>query len=181
MSPAAPTPQPFSPALSISSIVRPQESAFAGKSPAPFHRTLHGSIASPFSTFQAEPNITISPPPLRYKQAEEENLRTRLSYAEVTFGFSHPITLDILAGLGQVLLEQGRYRSAETVLRRLVECCQSGRGFEDIKTLNALDLLGYALCHQGFYSKAERLHRRALKVKGDILGFQHPDTLIGMA
>ena len=81
----------------------------------------------------------------RYKQADEERLREELSRAEILFGISHSKTLGILYKLGDVLMDQGRYKSAEEVIRRLVEGCRIVNGNDGVNTLSALGRLGQVL------------------------------------
>ncbi|KAF2787012.1 hypothetical protein K505DRAFT_134338, partial [Melanomma pulvis-pyrius CBS 109.77] len=179
----AQSPQMFSPALSVSSIVRPQGSTFVGQSPRLSYQSLPTFFdRSPTITdaFQAPLDIASGSLQYRYKQAEEMGLREELSRAEILFGTYHSETLGILFKLGAVLIDQGRYKSAEEIVRRLVEGRQIVGGKDDIDTLNALDLLGIVLRHQGLYARAEKLHQRTFKVKKDILGDKHLDTLRSM-
>lgn len=57
----------------------------------------------------------------RYRRTDEEHLGEELSRAETLFGIGHSEILGILSELGNVLMEQERYKSAEEVIRRLVE------------------------------------------------------------
>jgi Tetratricopeptide repeat len=191
----------FSPALSVSSIIRSQSSTFAGQSPAPIYRPLPslflGSLPAP-SAFQGQsasvqPYLPGSALPLeighpatgsvwyRYKQADEERLREELSRTEIVFGISHSETLGILSKLGAVLIVQGRYKSAEEVIRRLVEGRRIVNGNDDVNTLDALDLLGQVLGRQGLYTKAEKIHQRTLESRKAILGEEDLCTLTSMA
>jgi len=84
----------------------------------------------------------------------------------------------MLYELGSVLIDQGRYKAAEDVIRRLIGSYESQRGNDgnDVDTLKVLDLLGRALDCQGLHMKAERLHRRVLTGREEMLGAEHPDT-----
>lgn len=137
-----------SPTLSISSIIRPQSSTFTGQSPAPIHRSL-----SPDAIINA---LHISPVPTQsyYRYPEEEQLRTDLARVEASFGSGHVETSDILYKLGGILLDQGRYKSAEEIVRKLIEGCRKVHGDEGLATLNAWNLLGVVLRSQGHFSKA---------------------------
>ncbi|KAI8718480.1 Clr5 domain-containing protein [Fusarium sp. LHS14.1] len=172
-----------SPALSVLSIAQPQNGTFVGQSPAPIYRPLpsllSGSPPTPW-VFQDQLNTTSDSLQYRYKQTDEEHLREELFRAETVFGTSHSKTLDILFKLGIVLIEQGRYKSAEEMVRGLVEGRRSANGNNGIETLNALDLLGQVLCRQGFYAQAEKLHRRTFKSRKVMLGDEHPATLSSM-
>ncbi|KAH7111912.1 hypothetical protein B0J13DRAFT_659465, partial [Dactylonectria estremocensis] len=180
----AQSPAVFSPALSVSSIVQPQSSTFVGRSPAPIYRPLpnflSGSPPTP-SAFQDQLDTVADSLQYLYKQTDEERLREELSRAETLFGTSHSKTLDILSKLGEVLMDQGRYKSAEEMVRRLVEGRRSANGNDGVETLDAMGLLGRVLIWQGFYAKAEKLHRRTFESRRVILGDEHPDTLSSMA
>ncbi|KAJ4175793.1 hypothetical protein NW767_015671 [Fusarium falciforme] len=184
----AQSPAVFSPALSVWSIAQPQSGTFVGQSPAPIYRPLpsllSGSPPTP-SAFQDQLDTAAGSLQYRYKQTDEERLREELSRAEsraeTMFGTSHSKTLDILSELGNVLMAQGRYKSAEEMVRRLVEGRRSANGNDGIKTLDALELLGQVLSRQGFYAQAEELHRRTFESRKVMLGEEHPDTLTSMS
>ena len=97
--------------------------------------------------------------PYRYRQTDEDNLRWELSTLEILHGNNHPETLCILSELGVVLINQGRFRSAEEVIRRLVNSYQNENGNNDIERLEALELLGEVLRLQGFYLKPKKIHQ----------------------
>ncbi|KAH7061753.1 hypothetical protein BKA63DRAFT_497610 [Paraphoma chrysanthemicola] len=175
------SPQMPSPALSsVSSIVRPQGSVFAGQSPALAYRSLpnlrSGSIHTS-SAFESQIDVDARP---RYTQDKEERLREHIFRAETSIGYSSSESSDKLYDLGVLLIAQGRYKTAEEVIRRLVESheSQSGDGDGDgVDKLKALDLLGQVLGRQGLYIKAERLCRQSLKRYERVLGLEHPHTL----
>ena len=130
----AQSPQISSPASSISSIIRPAISTFTGQSPAPIYQVLPNLLERPTphpdacleqsrslqSYFTEDPlQIQTGQAPrssvqYRYRQADEDRLRQELSTLEMLHGNDdRPETLRILSKLGQVLYDQGRYRSAE--------------------------------------------------------------------
>ncbi|PSN58554.1 hypothetical protein BS50DRAFT_510243, partial [Corynespora cassiicola Philippines] len=83
-------------------------------------------------------------------------------------------------------MDQGRYKAAEDVIRKLLESrgVHSGSGNsydDDTEALKALDLLGQVLDYQGQYVKAERLFRRALEGSEKVLGPEHPSTLASVS
>ncbi|KAF2114628.1 hypothetical protein BDV96DRAFT_647324 [Lophiotrema nucula] len=173
----AQSPRVPSPALSIASLFE-SRSTFTGQSPAPTYQSLPTFLPDLLpvaSAFQDQPNLAAASLPYRYKQTDEERLREELSRAEIVFGHSHSETLDVLYKLGIVLLEQGRYGSAEKMIRRLVEGRR--RIGSHVDTLNASDLLGRIFHHQGLFGEAEKLHRRTLKSREFFLGSEHLDTL----
>jgi hypothetical protein len=146
-----------SPALSISSIVRPQSSIFAGQSPAPTYRSLpsfNAGFPSTRGALESHQSTEIGFLPQRYKQADEERLQGQLSVAQTSLGYSHHETLRILYELGCVLFQQGRYKSAEGVTRRLVVSRRNLAGDDDFDTLEAVNLLGHILEYQGLYIRA---------------------------
>ncbi|KAF2192654.1 TPR-like protein [Zopfia rhizophila CBS 207.26] len=178
------SPVVFSPTPSVSSIVRPQSSDFTGQSPAPTYQSLPSfrPSSSPASNVFQGQSTSVEPfVQYRYKQTDEEHLREELSKVEVLYGMSHPKTLDILSELGNVLIDQGRYRSAEETIRRLVEGRRIANGNDDVNVLDALELLGRVLGRQGLYTKAEKLHQRTLGSRRAILGDEHSSTLTSMA
>ncbi|OCK87054.1 TPR-like protein [Cenococcum geophilum 1.58] len=195
------SPQISSPALSISSIVRPQGNIFAGQSPAPTYRSLpnfllsapvipgvfqgQSASAQPYPPGFALPleigHMTTGSMWYRYKQTDEEHLREKLSSAELLHGTNHSETLGILSKLGNVLIDQGRYKSAEEVIRRLVEGRRDVNGNDDVNTFHALELLGRVLAHQGHYTEAKKLHQRTLEFRKAMLGEEHPATLTSVS
>jgi hypothetical protein len=98
----------LSPALSVSSIVRPQYSAFAGQIPALAYPSLPNLplnfVHSP-STLESEVGASGR---LRYKADEEERLRDQILGAEMSLASSTLGIPDMLYELGGVLIEQGR-------------------------------------------------------------------------
>jgi tetratricopeptide (TPR) repeat protein len=102
-----------------------------------------------------------------FRQADEERLRGAPSNQERLYGSEHLEVLGTLSELGDVLIAQGRYRSAEDIIRRLVNTHQNLNGGDDIRALGALEQLGRVLSYQGFYSKAKKIHRRTLESRSN--------------
>uniref|UniRef100_A0A0D2XLU3 Clr5 domain-containing protein n=1 Tax=Fusarium oxysporum (strain Fo5176) TaxID=660025 RepID=A0A0D2XLU3_FUSOF len=127
------------------------------------------------------PSPAASPRQYRYRQADEDRLRSELSVAETLFGSEHVETLDILTMLTNVLLQQGRYKSAEEMIRRAVTGYQKTVGGDDIRTLSALELLGQVLARQGFHRQAAKFLEELLESERVTLGEEHPSTLSCMA
>ncbi|KAF9770240.1 hypothetical protein IL306_012241 [Fusarium sp. DS 682] len=121
-----------------------------------------------------------SPPHYRFKQADEDRLRTELSVSETLFGFEHTQTLDILAKLATVLFEQGRFKSAENMIRKALEGYQKIVGGDGIHNLDALDLLASIKFEQGLYRQGEKLLESTYESKKAALGEEHPSTLACM-
>nr|RBQ98924.1 hypothetical protein FVER53263_03224 [Fusarium verticillioides] len=185
ITPVAQSPVASSPALSVRGIIQGRGSNFTGQSPMPFFRALPVQLpASDLSaTSPAYPpsRSTLVPQQYRYKQDEEDRLRSELSVAEALFGSEHVETLHILTMLAEVLLLQGRYRSAEEMIRRAVAgYLKIARG-DDSRTLNALGLLGQVLIYQGLYLQASKLLEELLETERVAFGDEHRSTLSCMA
>ncbi|OCK86083.1 TPR-like protein [Lepidopterella palustris CBS 459.81] len=182
-----------SPALSVSSIIRSTSSTFTGQSPAPGYRSISVSEALTVQPsflsqhlWEHAPQIQTGQPPIgsvqhRYRQEDEMRLRQELSILETLHGRDHSETLHTLCELGVVLMDQGRYKSAEELFRRLVVARQKWNGDNNINTLEAFECLGQVLEYQGNYVMAEKMHRRTYESRKDALGYEHPGTLASMA
>ncbi|KAF5707003.1 kinesin light chain 2 [Fusarium globosum] len=181
ITPVAQSPMASSPALSVRGIIQDRGSTFTGQSPAPFYRALPSqlpaSIPSATSPVRPSSNSTLAPQQYRYVQADEDRLRSELSVAETLFGFEHVETLHILTMLSVVLIKQGRYKSAEEMIRRAVTGYQKTVGSDDIRNLEALELLGQVLSYQGFYRQASKLLEELLETKKVALGDEHRSTV----
>ncbi|KAF5633432.1 kinesin light chain 2 [Fusarium sp. NRRL 52700] len=184
ITPVAQSPVASSPALSVRGIIQGHGSTFTGQSPAPFYRALPAQLpaSDPTATgsVQPPPNSTIAPRQYRYRQADEDRLRSELSVAETLFGSEHVETLHILKLLAQVLIDQGRYKSAEEMIRKAVAAYQKAVGGDDIRTLDALELLGRVLNCQGLYHQSSKLLEDLLEAKRVALGDEHQSTLTCM-
>ncbi|RAR02066.1 TPR-like protein [Stemphylium lycopersici] len=179
----AQSPQMPSPALSVSSIMRPLYSAFAGQSPALTYRSLPGLPLSFVHDHSISGNAMDVGAQTRYRADEEERLRNQILIAEMA-PLTNPLEVSgMLYELGVVLIGQGRYRAAEDVIRRILGSLENENSGSDheVETLSTWDLLGQLLNFQGFYAKAERLHRRALQVREKVLGHEPPSTLTSMS
>ncbi|KAL9567793.1 hypothetical protein ACKAV7_008096 [Fusarium commune] len=185
ITPVAQSPMASSPALSVRGIIQGRGSTFTGQSPAPFYQALPAQFPAsyPSSTSPVHPHSssTLASQQYRHRQADEDRLRSELSVAEILFGSEDAQTLHILMMLTDVLIQQGRYKSAEEMIRRAVAGYQKTVGGDDHRTLNALESLGQVLLYQGFYRQAEKLLRGLLESQMMILGEEHPYTLSCMA
>ena len=99
---------------------------------------------------------------------------------ETLLGGDHQDTLSILSTLAKVLMDQGRYRSAEELIRRLLIAYSDGNGDNKIGRLKALHLLSHVLYRQGIYSKAEKTSLYTVQSRKSLLGVSHQDTLQSM-
>ncbi|KAF4628664.1 hypothetical protein G7Y89_g9490 [Cudoniella acicularis] len=182
-----------SPAISISSIIRSTTSTFTGQSPAIAPRTLsilpqvsslssegfqnkaRLSLSGLSSSTQTESHVTASPEK-RYNQEEEEQLRGELSMMAIMFGESHSEYLSKSTELAWVLSRQGRYKSAEEIIR-IPLSVYPNKNADDIHKFEALNALGAILCYQGSYTKAEKIFMRTIQFKKGLLGSEHDSTL----
>ncbi|KAF5586035.1 kinesin light chain 2 [Fusarium pseudocircinatum] len=185
ITPVAQSPMASSPALSVRGIIQGRGSTFTGQSPAPFYQALPAQLpaSDPSATSPVHPPLdsTSTPRQYRYRQADEDRLRSELSVAETLFGSEHVETLRILAVLAEVLFDQGRYKSAEEMIRRAVSGYQMTVGGNDIRTLGALELLGLVLNSQGLYHQASKLLEDLLETERVALGDEHRSTVACMA
>ncbi|RKK19638.1 hypothetical protein BFJ66_g6477 [Fusarium oxysporum f. sp. cepae] len=185
ITPVAQSPMAPSPALSVRGIIQGRGSSFTGQSPAPFYQALPAQLPAsyPSATSPVHPHSssTLAPQKYRHRQAEEDRLRSELSVAETLFGSEHVETLHIMVMLADILLHQGRYKSAEEMIRRAVVGYQKTVGGDDVRTLDALELLGQVLRLQGFFRQASKLLEGLLETKRVALGDEHLSTLSCMA
>jgi tetratricopeptide (TPR) repeat protein len=84
---------------------------------------------------------------------------------------------EIQHAIADVLIDQGQYREAATVLQGALEARASAFGPEHPDTLRSRNRLAYALWRQGRYRDAEGEFRRLIAVEERLLGAQHPETL----
>ncbi|KAF5535891.1 kinesin light chain 2 [Fusarium mexicanum] len=184
ITPVAQSPVASSPALSIRGIIQGRGSTFTGQSPAPLYRALPAQLPAffPSSASPVHPpsSSTLAPQHYRYRQADEDRLRSELSVAETLFGSEHVETLNILAILAHVVIQQGRYKSAEEMIRRAIAGFQKTVGGDDIRTLDVLELLGQVLAHQGRYRQASKFQEELLEAIRLALGDEHRSTLACM-
>ena len=84
---------------------------------------------------------------------------------------------EIQHAIADVLIDQGQYRQAATVLQGAVEARGAAFGPEHPDTLRSRNRLAYALWRQGQYREAETQFRQLIAVEERVLGPQDPDTL----
>ncbi|ETS84387.1 hypothetical protein PFICI_02412 [Pestalotiopsis fici W106-1] len=152
-----------SPTPSVSSILESHDSDFTGQSPAPWPTNDEA-------------------PTHPYLSADEAQLRLQLSLHREQSGLDDNLdALHTELKLGQVRLEQGRYRSAEETFRKLISRCRVLYGKSHRHTLRALQGLGEVVWKQGLYNKAMKIFQECFKTQKTLFGFDHPDTLRSMA
>ncbi len=84
---------------------------------------------------------------------------------------------EIQHAIADVLIDQGQYREAATVLQGALEARASAFGPENPDTLRSRNRLAYALWRQGRYRDAEAEFRKLITVEERLLGAQDPETL----
>lgn len=138
-------------------------------------------------TVQAEPlprSQMINAPKLsvefRYRQEDEARLRRELSSLETQYGKDRPKTLFTLGSLAVVLGDQGRFKSAEGMIRRVIIASRKWKGDSDINTLMASIHLGDIWVRQGQYVKGEEILRSTWESLRDMHGHEHRYTLDAM-
>ncbi|KAH8732423.1 hypothetical protein GQ44DRAFT_766561 [Phaeosphaeriaceae sp. PMI808] len=171
--PVAQSPEISSPALSISSLIRPQTGTFAGQSPAPIYQSLPTNLSNSLPTLSdtqiQSDRVATTSMQYRYKQDEEARLRQGLSLAEVVYGNNGQETLKILYELAMLLSDQGRFKSAEDAVRRVLESQRALGRDEDINTLRALVVFADIQRRQGFYEESIKIYQRILSTPKAIL------------
>jgi tetratricopeptide (TPR) repeat protein len=86
--------------------------------------------------------------------------------------------LPVVNNLAWVLQQQGKYKAAEEINRRVLDGREKGLGPEHLDTLASLSNLAWVLQQQGNYEAAEEMNRQALDGREKALGPEHPDTLM---
>jgi len=84
---------------------------------------------------------------------------------------------EIQHAIADVLIDQGQYREAATVLRGALEARTSAFGPEHPDTLRSRNRFAYALWRQGRYREAEAQFRGLAAIEERVLGPQDPETL----
>jgi tetratricopeptide (TPR) repeat protein len=84
---------------------------------------------------------------------------------------------EIQHAIADVLIDQGQYREAATVLQGALAARASAFGPEHPDTLRSRNRLAYALWRQGRYRDAEGEFRKLIAVEERLLGAQNPETL----
>jgi len=79
--------------------------------------------------------------------------------------------------LGQTYMSLGKYKAAESHLKRALELYRGQFGGEHPDTLNSMNNLALLYYGQGRYNEAEPLYVKALEISQRVRGEEHPDTL----
>jgi tetratricopeptide (TPR) repeat protein len=83
--------------------------------------------------------------------------------------------------IGNALRDRGDAKTAEVVIRWVLEEFERTLGKDHPSTLNNVSNLAGVLRDQGKYEEAEEMNRRALEGREKVLGKEHPDTLTGVS
>lgn len=94
-----------------------------------------------------------------------------------TLGAKHEDTLQILATLGWVYQEQGRYADGEKAVRKILKSLDRTLQADDVQILYTKQRLGAILRCLGRYKEAEEYQLAAIQGYEKNLGPHHPDTL----
>jgi tetratricopeptide (TPR) repeat protein len=94
-----------------------------------------------------------------------------------TLGEAHPLSLDAMNRLGNILFAAGRYDELEPIDRRTLQIRRRVLGPDHPDTLRSLNGLGATLFTAGRYAEAAELFEEALAGQRRQLGDSHPDTL----
>ncbi|KIL85095.1 hypothetical protein FAVG1_11524 [Fusarium avenaceum] len=174
-----------SPTPSLWTAVQSLTGVFSGQSPAPIHQPLPINMLLPNypvsnPSFPAQLDSALGTRRHRYREIDEEQLREELSIAETLHGAGDHQTLGISCILAGVLMDQGRYKSAEEVIRRGLNDFRGPSRHQSVQWLEAMDRLGRILFLQGLYPQALQLQQRILQSKKTIFGESHRSTLVTM-
>jgi len=85
---------------------------------------------------------------------------------------------EVQDAIANLLIDQGQYKSAETLLRPVVEVRARVLGPENPETLRSRNRLNVALWRQAKFTEAEGGFRELIKIQEKVLGPEHPDTLL---
>jgi len=169
--PAPPSPTPSDLSVFHSAVT------FVGESPAPFSHDLvdaghftsneesgggHMDWLRDFLARQSAAPATVRASGSRYRQQDEDRLREDLQTYQFLRGAEHPDNLRIATELAEVLTEQGRYRSAETTIRKWLAAHPNNRSLADPSVIAAWNVLGRILNGQGQYFRARSLLKQLL-------------------
>lgn len=114
---------------------------------------------------------------VRYRQKEEEELTKRLKGLLLKHGTNHPATLDTVARLAPVYMDQGNYRTASILYSQAARAWLIAAGDDDPMTLAAFIQLADAFRTQGKYHTAEQLSRLVYSKALASMSFKDPKLL----
>lgn len=84
---------------------------------------------------------------------------------------------EVQQAMAEVLIQQGRYKEAETILQSVAEMRARLIGPEHADTLASRMYLASTQLGQGRYRQAEADYRAVLELQSKVLGPEHPGTL----
>jgi Tetratricopeptide repeat len=101
-----------------------------------------------------------------------------LDYLTSTFGEEHPMRVDVLSTLGEIMFEQRHLEQAGMILREVLDCCVRRSGANHASSLAAKGSLAAALFDLGHEEEAGSLEREAFESAQAHLGKTHPLTCV---
>jgi serine/threonine-protein kinase len=93
------------------------------------------------------------------------------------YGLHHPETTASFNHLGLLLISQGSFEAADSLLSYTLELQKEFLKPTDVSIAETQSNLAYALRRRGYYSRAESLYRRSLQIRQSNFGSEHPLTI----
>lgn len=115
----------------------------------------------------------------QYAQAEPLHQRALNIYEQI-LGPEHPETAIMLNNLGMLYFYLDRYDLAEPLYKRALTIYENAMGTEALHPMIATLLNNLATLYHnpGKYDKALAFYQRALAIREQLLGAEHPDTIL---
>jgi tetratricopeptide (TPR) repeat protein len=92
-----------------------------------------------------------------------------------------PVTARLLNQVGYYLINRGRYKVAEQLLKHSLAICEQELGFMHLDTARSLNNLAILYQRQGKYKQAEPMSQRVLAIREQLLGGVHLDTATSLS
>lgn len=93
-------------------------------------------------------------------------------------GEEHTDKLVRICDLARVLTTQTKYREAEQLVRKSLNGLIKIHGKKEFRTLNCMTCLAVVLRQKESYEEAEPMIRETLRLRMELLGNEHPDTMM---
>lgn len=97
-----------------------------------------------------------------------------LDYLTSSVGSEHPLRVEVLSTLGEIMFEQRHLEQAGVILREVLDCCVRRSGANHASSLAAKGSLATALFDLGHEEEARSLEREAFEGARAHLGKTHP-------
>ncbi|MDF1816695.1 MAG: tetratricopeptide repeat protein [Verrucomicrobiales bacterium] len=108
-------------------------------------------------------------------------LREALKLTETHLPADHILAAQVVSGLGDNLVSQGKFEGAETLFREVLKKNERTLGRHHPITLGSIKRLAHRLQDRAEFTEAEKLYREVLQSQKSTLGPQHPYTLDAQA